>query len=281
MAHTETRKKNFTRRSPSIPRKLLRHGALHLVPLYYLVRLSDLGREGIEHSGSFRFADHIYRGMPSGRTALGRWIDARLLAMPAAQAFRRRSEYAERVVRAALASLPAGTQPLRVLAVPCGIPRDMINLARRLRTENPTLLSRIDYHGFDIDHRALAVASRLTAECGLASAQYHLGDALNREAYPGLKFHVVISTGFAEFLRDDELAAFYTCVFDALEPGAIFYTSATARDWRSDMFLRMAELVTNYRDQRELERILRRLPWSRLVFSHDPSGLQTFVTAVK
>jgi SAM-dependent methyltransferase len=281
MANTDTRNRNFTRRSRSIPRKLLRQGALHLIPLYYLVNLSDLGREGIEHSGSFRFADHIYRGTPSGRTALGRWIDARLLAMPAAQAFRRRSEHAQGVVRLALESLPARTHPLRVLGVPCGIPRDMINLSRGLRSENPALLSRIEYHGVDIDHRALAVASRLTAPCGLASAHYHLGDALNPDDYPRLKFHVVISTGLGEFLRDDELAAFYARVYDVLEPGATFYTSATARDWRSEVFLQMAELVTIYRDHGELERILRGLPWRRLVLSRDPSGLQTFVTAVK
>jgi hypothetical protein len=281
MAYTEMQHRNFTRRSPSIPRKLLRQGALHLIPLYYLVKLSDLGREGIEHSGSFRFADHIYRGTPSGRTALGRWIDARLLAMPAAQAFRRRSEHAQSVVRLALESLPRGTHPLRVLAVPCGIPRDMINLSRRLRSENPALLSRIEYHGFDIDHHVLTVASRLTSQCGLASAHYHRGDALNPDDYPRLKFHVVISTGLGEFLRDDELAAFYARVYDGLESGATFYTSATARDWRSDVFLRIAELVTIYRDQSELERILRGFPWRRLVLSRDPSGLQTFVTAVK
>ena len=187
MANTQTRNKNFTRRSRSIPRRLLREGALHLVPLYYLLRLSDLGREGIEHSGSFRFADHIYRGTPSGRTALGRWIDARLLAMPAAQAFRRRCEHAQRVVRLALESLPAGTLPLRVLAVPCGIPRDIIDLCRTLRSENPALLSRIEYHGFDIDPEALAAASRLTSQCGLASAHYHLGDALNPRRLPRIE----------------------------------------------------------------------------------------------
>jgi SAM-dependent methyltransferase len=281
MANTQMRNRNFTRRSRSIPRKLLRQGALHLVPLYYLMKLSDLAREGIEHSGSFRFADHVYRGMPSGRTALGRWIDARLLAMPAAQAFRRRSEHAQRVVRLALESLPADAPPLRVLAVPCGIPRDIVDLCRTLRRENPALLSRIEYHGFDIDPAALSVASRLTSQCGLASARYHRGDALNPDDYPGLKFHVVISTGLGEFLRDDELAAFYARVYDVLEPGATFYTSATARDWRSDVLLQMAELVTIYRDQGELERILRGLPWRRLMLTHDPSGLQTFVTAVK
>jgi SAM-dependent methyltransferase len=281
MTNIESRMKNVTRRSRSIPRKLIRDGALHLVPLYYVVRLSDLAREGIEHSGSFRFADHIYRSTPSGRTALGRWIDARLLSMPAARAFRRRCARAQHTVRLALESFPADTQPLRVLAVPCGIPRDMIDLSRALRSENPALLSRIEYHGVDIDPLPLAVASSLTAQCGLGSVQYHLGDALNSDAYPRLKFHVVISTGLGEFLHDDELAVFYARIHDLLEPGATFYTSATARDARSDVLLRMAELVTTYRGPDELEWILRTLPWSRLDVTRDPSGLQTFVAAVK
>ena len=162
-ANTATPRKNVTRRSRSIPRKLLSQRAFHLLPLYYLIRLSDLGREGIEHSGSFRFADHIYCGAPSGRTLLGRWIDAFLLALPAAQAFRRRCERAQHALRGVLESRAADARPLRVLAVPCGIPRDIIDLSRTLRAENPFLLSQIEYHGIDIDYRALALASRLTA----------------------------------------------------------------------------------------------------------------------
>lgn len=281
MASTEPHRKNLTRQSASIPRKLLRQGALHLIVLYYMVRLSDLGREGIEHSGSFRFADHIYRGTPSGRTRLGRWIDARLLATPAAQAFRRRYERAQAIARLALESFPVAMRPLRILAVPCGIPRDMIDLSRTLRSENPALLSRIEYHGLDIDPRALAAASRLTAQCGLSSAQYHCGDALNGDDYPKLTFDVVISTGLGEFLSDDELTTFYGRVFNVMESGATFYTSATAKDRRSDVLLRMAELVTIYRGPEELEQILRRWPWRRLVLRRDATGLQTFVAAVK
>ena len=79
---------NRTPRPPSIPLSLVRRGRILDLPVYWLLRLSDLAREGLDHSGSFRFADHIYRGQPSGRTALGRWLDALLLSLPAAQSFR-------------------------------------------------------------------------------------------------------------------------------------------------------------------------------------------------
>ena len=277
----EPRRKNATRRSRSIPRKLLLDGALHLLPLYYLLRLSDLGREAIEHSGSFRFADHIYRDAPSGRTAVGRWIDARLLALPSARSFRRRYEQAQLVVRRALESRPAGASRLRVLAVPCGIPRDIVDLAATLRRDNPALLARVEYHGIDIDCDALAAASRLTAGSDLPFVHYHLGDALNGEGFPNVKFDVVISTGLGEFLDDKELATFYARVYEAMKPGATFYTSATACDPRAEVLLRIAEIVTTYRTAGPLRRILGSLPWRHLDIVNDPGGLQTFVTATK
>jgi SAM-dependent methyltransferase len=279
--HAVSTPKNFTRRSRSIPRKLLREGSAHLVPLYYLLRLSDLAREGIDHSGSFRFADHIYRGIPSGRTAFGRMLDARLLSMPAAAAFRRRATHAADVVLRALASRGAGAGPVRVLAVPCGIPRDIINVITALKADAPSVLARLDYHGVDIDPCVLDAAVRLTEDCGLASIHYHLGDALVRDDYPAPLVDVVVSTGLGEFLNDDELTAFYGIVHDVMRPGATFYTSATARDHRSDVLLRMVELETYYRRASDVERIIRQLPWSSVALTGDPTGLQTFITAVK
>jgi len=35
----------------------------------------------IEHSGSYKFADHVYRNEPSGRFGIGRALDAVLLRM--------------------------------------------------------------------------------------------------------------------------------------------------------------------------------------------------------
>src|SRR5712691_9531809 len=81
---------NRTRRSESIPLKLVKQGRILAVPIYLLVRYSDLGREGVENSGSYRFADHIYRNEPSGRGKIGRWLDKTFLAMPAVKSFRNR-----------------------------------------------------------------------------------------------------------------------------------------------------------------------------------------------
>ena len=66
---------NRTRRSESIPKRLVAEGKYHLLPVYALLTTSDLAREGIRNSGSFRFADHIYRNEPSGRYGFGRVLD--------------------------------------------------------------------------------------------------------------------------------------------------------------------------------------------------------------
>ena len=270
-------KKNFTRRSASIARKLVRDRAYHLLPIYGLLRLSDLANEGVQHSGSFRFADHIYVGAASGRTPFGRWLDARLMSMPAARAFRRRCDGAQRVVRRALER--SGARTLRVLSVPCGIPRDLVELTDTLTRERPELLSRLEYHGMDIDPAAIEAARAVAVRCGAAAVRFHRGDAMNERDYPAGSFDVIVSTGLGEFLDDDELAVFYASVHRVLEPGGIFYTSATARDRRSDFLLGLAELEVHYRNAGDLTAVLERGPWRRVLIQVDPTGLQTYVTA--
>src|SRR5205085_6187412 len=124
---------NRTRKSDSIPRTLLRRGRLLDVLLYYLLRTSDLAREGLENSGSYRFADHIYRNVPSGTNAVGRWIDARLLAMPSVQSFRSRF-LAARDELARFLCQHSGVA-LDVLSVPCGIPRELAEGAALARQQ--------------------------------------------------------------------------------------------------------------------------------------------------
>ena len=289
-AHTSL--KNRTRRSVSIPRRLARDGQLHLLPLYYVLRLSDLAREGIDNSGSYRFADHIYVSHPTGRTPLGRWIDARLLGMPAARAFRCRYQKASEIVLRSLGELQddalAGsertrpTQPsLRVLAIPCGIPRDILEAARTLRHEQPALLERLEYCGMDLDPQVLGLAGTLLRDSGLGKFRLHCANALSGDEYPRGPFHLVISTGLGEFLNDNELVAFYGHIYQVLEDGGLFYTSASARGRGSDALLRIAEILPQYRGAAELEPLIRRYPWREVTLTQDSTGLQTFVQAVK
>jgi SAM-dependent methyltransferase/uncharacterized membrane protein YhaH (DUF805 family) len=281
VASAKTLANNRTRRARSITRKLLREGRIHFLPAYYIAMLSDMAREGVVNSGSYRFADHIYRMEPSGRGALGKWIDGKFLHLPATRAFHLRYKRAQSAIRSALEAFPTGERPLRVLAIPCGIPRDLTELAATLRTENPALLARIEYCGMDVDPELLKLADSFTAGAGVPRRIFHHGNALIASDYPPGGFNAIVSTGLGEFLTTPELEVFYRNVYGALVPGGTFYTSATRFEKRSEAFLGAFELITQYRATEDLEEILKKMPWSRLTLTQDNSGLQTFVVAVK
>jgi SAM-dependent methyltransferase len=260
---------------------MLQRGAFHLIPLYYLTRLSDLGREAIDHSCSFRFYDHVYRNTPSGLGPLGRLVDAHLLSQPAMQGLRQRDEQTRHVIQEALETHPAEARPLRVLAVPCGIPRAVVDLVRIIQRDAPSLLPRLEYHGMDLDARALTTASRLLSPWGLASAHFHLGDALSRRDYPDTTFHLVISTSLVDFLRDEELTRLLASIYEVLEPGGCLFTCAATRRCPPNLLSRVTTPPLVYRTAGHIEHCASHLPWRTLVLSPDDGCRQVFVSAVK
>jgi len=275
---------NRTRRSASIPRSLLRRGRVLEVPLYYLLRASDLAREGLDRSGSHRFADHIYRGMPSGRGAFGRWLDARLLALPATQAFRfRYSAVRDALTEFLLDRLAGADEPavIDVLSVPCGIPRELADAAAAVRTQGGEGIGRLDrvvFHGLDLDPEVLDEARAFAAARGLRGFETHLGDALERASYPAAA-DFIGCTGLGDFLDDGALARLYAVLFDVLRPGGVLVTSGMERRRGADYLLRLAEIRTRYRSAAELVRLVERLPFREVTARRDGTGIQTVVTA--
>ncbi|HYE20328.1 MAG TPA: class I SAM-dependent methyltransferase [Tepidisphaeraceae bacterium] len=268
---------NHTRRARSLPRKLVRTGDVHFLPLYHLLRLSTLAREGMDHSGSYRFADHIYANRPAGRFGIGALLDRALLRLPATRAFHQR--YREAAATLADVARRSPARPARVLAVPCGIPRDLAAALEDLRRAGDS--PSIEYHGLDLDPDVLRAAADFVAHLGVPF-HFHRGDALDPTAYAPLgQFDLVISTGLGEFLPDDDLARLYANAHAALAPGGVFFTSATAHDPRSDALLARFELVTRYRTPAQIAALLAPLPWARVDLVPHPSGLQTFVRAVR
>lgn len=265
---------NFTRRTADLSAKFRREGRSYLIPIYHLLQLSDFGREGIAHSGSYRFADHLYRGEPSGRGWLGRLIDSILLNLPAARGMRARCPQATTEMRSALDAI-GRNRAMRILTVPCGIPRDVYRLAKAVGS------ARIEYTGMDIDPGALSAAREFLAKGELHNACLIQGDALDASTWPAGQFDFISSTGLGEFLTDEELSIFYGNVYRALAPGGVFFTSATAREPKADWLLRAFELEANYRTRSEMKLLIRRQSWSSMKLTHDATDLQTFVRVVK
>jgi SAM-dependent methyltransferase len=268
---------NRTRSSHSIPLGLLKRGRLLELPLYYMLRQSDLAREGFENSGSYRFADHIYRNVPSGRNRYGCWLDARLLALPAVRSFRNRFIAA----RDELASFlqQHNGEALHILSVPCGIPRELAEAAAIAR-KHWCNLGRVVFHGLDLDSGVLVKATRFSVERGLNNFQPHYGDALTHSSYPAA-VDFATSTGLAEFLDDDALLVLYTRVYEALVPGGIFVSSGMQRRWLSEYLLKLAELHVHYRNAETLERLARAAGFKEVSVRYDDLGIQCILVAHK
>ncbi len=268
--------KNLTRTSRSLVRKLWQERDFLNLALYGILRQSDLGREGIERSGSYRFADHVYRAKPSGKGIFGRWLDARLLNMPASRAFRRRYLRAKRAIHDEWKGHPPN-KPFHLLGLPCGLPRDIVEFAHELERV-PT---NLHYIGMDLDAEVLSAAQRFCESAGFQQTSFHQGNALEPQDFPNTQANMVVSTGLGEFLDNEELVSLYQNVHSNLRPGGLFYTSATVKDKRSDRLMRAFELRTHYRDEHAIRRHLSVCKWQSVEIERDTTGLQVFVTARK
>ncbi len=267
---------NRTRTSSSIPGRLLREGKVHLLPLYALLQTSDLAREGIENSGSYRFADHVYRSRPGGRFGVGKLLDGALLHMRGARSMRSRFFHARKEILAAALRHPAG-RPFRVLSVPCGIARELIEAAEILRVADPSFCARATFFGIDLDPRPLELSRRLAH--GLPGFQFVRADALDAASYPK-ELDIILSTGLGEFLDDEQLVRFYAVCGAALRRGGSLVTSGTRRDRVSDFLMReLAELSAHYREPGESVQLLRRAGFENITTHLDDLGLQTLLVA--
>ena len=332
---------NRTRRSESIPRRLVAEGKYHLLPVYALLTTSDLAREGIRNSGSFRFADHIYRNEPSGRFGVGRVLDSVLLKLRGARSMRSRFFHSRREVlraireiglsdgmnlRFGLAALGKGTvsheanarfgqtstelkqgadsfaaatlgallaesgdfhtgswdaensaDQITVVSVPCGIARDLLEVAETLELAEPALWGRVGFVGIDLDPEALELSRDLVG--GQLGFEFRCADALEPGSIPA-GVDVIVSLGFGEFLSDDVLLGFYRRCRASLNDGGQFITSAMSRDRLSDYLAReLAELHTHYRSREQLIELLESAGFGRVRTTRDKVGLQTLAVA--
>ena len=233
MTAPEPRFYNRTRHSESLSWALLRKGRVLALPLYAALRRSDLAREGFEHSGSHRFADHIYRGQPSGRGWFGTWLDGRLLALPAVHSFRSRF-YAARDELSAFLQARAGTPGnLHVLSAPCGIPRELVEGRRAFAASGRPSVAKVTFHGLDLDAAVLAEAEQFARAGGAEPFVPHHGDVFARDSYPEA-VDFITCTGLAEFLDDERLAELYRISLTAWRPAASSSQAACAVGrWRT------------------------------------------------
>lgn len=273
---------NKTRTSASIPDRLVREGRFYLLPVYWFLRLSDLAREGVEASGSFRFADHIYKFEASGLWGIGTLLDWFVLRLPSSRSFRNRYLSARSEVLKAARELAKDRDEVRIMSLPCGLPRELRDAAEILRRESPEVFAKCRFIGMDLDSEPLSLSPPFIAEKGLEDRfSFRQGNALQKADYPD-SVDVVTSTGLADFLTDDQLAMFWDNVYQTLRPGGVLISSGMKRHGLSDWLMRnLAELHTQYRDMEQLEAVAARGKWSRVKLYYDDVGIQTIIVARK
>lgn len=272
---------NKTRTSPSIPIKLWKQGKGYLVPLYYLLSLSDLAREGFHFSGSYRFADHIYESIPKGKYGLGVVIDFILLSLPSARSFKNRYIHTrDEVVKHILRFQKE--KEIHVLSIPSGIPRTLLEAADILQRKHPQLHKKTIFHCLDLDRDLIMQQKNLFEKSGSRHVfQFHVGDALEKESYP-VHAHIIVSTGLGEFLERTNLIAFYNTCHAVLQKDGVFITSASTLHQLSDYLMRnIGELYAFYRTQEEIQQIFKETPFRKIHTYKDSHGYQTIIIGQK
>jgi len=119
-------------------------------------------------------------------------------------------------------------------------------------------------------------------ELGVAGAfELIEADAFDASRWPR-DLDVVASTGFGEFLDDEQLVRFYRRCHEALTPGGTLLTTALGRHRLSDYLLReIGEIHTHYRTAEDLRALLGRGGFLEARVSTDARGLQTCAIAQK
>lgn len=164
--------------------------------------VSDGLRVGYDRGfDSGEFMDHVYAGTPSGRTALGRAVDRRLLSRPTCEAFRDIRVIAERAVLAAL-DAHTGTHPAVVADVAAG-PAPYLLEALVARPGVRAVLR-------DVDEATLAMAARHAAALGVADRVVTVcADAFDTASLAALdpRPDIVLELGLYGMFPDDALIA--------------------------------------------------------------------------
>ena len=267
---------NNTRMSQSIPRKLLRERRPYLIPVYYLMRTSMLASEGIENSGSYRFADYIYEGIPRGRNIIGRLLDGVFLRMKSAIAMRSRYTFGKQELEQAILRAYEERKMIDVLSVPCGLARELFEIADDLQNRAPDVLRFVRFHGIDLDRR-LIEELQSKANGYHAQMRFTVGDALDEKTYLQ-KYDAILSMGFNEFLTDRLVIRFFQIAKRQLAHNGVFITCGLGSNRLSEYLLRnLAELLATYRSSEQLRRLAECAGLKVLSLYHDDSGLQTML----
>ena len=271
---------NKTRVSKSIPKKLIRDKKFHLIPIYYLMMTSHLGREGILNGGSYKFADHIYAGKPKGKYIIGYLVDFIFLRLKSANSFKFRYLSAKKEIEQFIKRVNK-KENIHIAAIPSGYAREIFDIATKLKVEKHPKYEKIEWHLLDLDKKLLKEIKKGNELNH--KINYLRGDALAKSTYNKIrKLDLIVSMGFTEFLTDNQTLRFYKRINKQLNKGGIFITSGMISHKLSEYLLRnIAELKTSYRNKEDLINLAQKSGFKLQKVYQDKNMIQTMMVLEK
>ncbi|MBM4443932.1 MAG: methyltransferase domain-containing protein [Chloroflexi bacterium] len=262
-----------TRRIESLPLHLLKRGRIHLLPVYYLARLSRLGSELVSNQGSAEYQDLVYRNQPQGKLLIGKVFDRYLLSFPTARGCRSRLAATQETLEQLLAT--RNTSNTVILDLGCGYARGLIALNERINSRRN---GQVSVYGMDLNDKAIETASARAKEKGLANMAFSSGDALNPGDYPVRSADIVVLNGLAQYLPRDERMLLYRNVHAVLNENGFLLTDYfcnwaknPVQKWWKGMSEQFLGVRLDWLSKDEVEAMFSELPFRncRTWYSHD------------
>lgn len=273
---------NKTRKSKSIPKRLLKEGRVHLIPVYYLLLTSNLAKEGIINGGSYKFADHIYEGKAKGKYLFGTLLDWIFLRLKSSKSFRFRYISCKKEIMNLIESNRYNKKNLHILSVPSGYAREIFEIADELKSNNHKKYAYVNWHLLDLDKKLISEIKEKFNKND-HNLRYWSWDALNYKIFTKMgKFDLIMSTGFVDFLSDEQAVKFYRLIYKTLKSKGKFVTSGMKRHRLSDYLLRnIAELHTFYRTEEQLKNLASNAGFKSMRTYQEPNKILTMLVAEK
>jgi SAM-dependent methyltransferase len=252
---------------------LLKRGKIHLLPVYYLARLSRLGSELVSNQGSAEYQDLVYLNQPQGRLLIGKIFDRYLLNFPTARGCRSRLAATQETLEQ-LVTARNGSNVV-ILDLGCGYARGLIALAERINSRGN---GQVAVYGMDLDQKAIETASARAKEKGLTNVVFSSGDALNPGDYPVRSADIVVLNGLAQYLPRDERMILYRNVHAVLNEDGFLLTDYfcnwaenPVQKWWKGIGERFLGAQLDWLNKDEVEAMFSELPFRkcRTWYSHD------------
>jgi SAM-dependent methyltransferase len=170
--------------------------------------------------------DYIYQNQPQGSHIIGKYIDKIYLSHPAWEDVRIRKDNLERFLEEAIKIQRGLRRKPIILDIASGPARYILDTLSEKGMDDVEAICQ------DLDEEALNLGHHNAAELGLNSVKFAIGDAFSEESLASLvpKANIVVSSGFYDWITDDELVKkSMSLIFSILPSGGCFLFTNQAK----------------------------------------------------